>query len=441
MRYCKANLQKQRIPCYYYIILLLLTFQHVKYLNAFQINYTYTKRIIRSNNRNQPIFKFHLHNDDELISENEDDTDLAILDDKNINFGHKVDLPQSTYTQLLSTSSISSIATALRQSYDDHFLDPRQPNANRFVWDPWYVNVGDRTKADDVEAGKEQEISCLTIDGEKEAVAKQIQYSLKRMQTSTFFTENEYANLIDSLTALGRTIGLTAITPPWISLYLEHDRQNFHTDSKQGQMAFVLSLCHEGDFEGGETMILQPQILDYWKGFDGSNGLELDSIVRFVPPTPLGRCIAFDPRIPHGVNPVRGTLDPRKGRVVVHGWFNEPEVCWFGPWCDDDDDNNNYYHSNEDGEHPSIQLANKILEDAFGPLLQTLGNGDIGRVMGYLAVRLEIDEDGDVLDVSAVCDTMQPDWDDYRGVIGYDESDRPVMEDAVSDVKLTIYET
>jgi len=32
--------------------------------------------------------------------------------------------------------------------------------------------------------------------------------------------------------------------------------------------------------------------------------------------------------------------------------------------------------------------------------------------MGYLAVQLEIDEDGDVLDVSAVCDTMQPDWDD-----------------------------
>jgi len=28
-----------------------------------------------------------------------------------------------------------------------------------------------------------------------------------------------------------------------------------------------------------------------------------------------------------------------------------------------------------------------------------------------------------------------------NGVVGYDESDRPVMEDAVSDVKLTIYET
>jgi hypothetical protein len=61
--------------------------------------------------------------------------------------------------------------------------------------------------------------------------------------------------------------------------------------------------------------------------------------------------------------------------------------------------------------------------------------------MGYLAIQLEINEYGEVVDVSAVCDTLKADWEDYRGIIGYDEADRPVMEDAVSDVKLTIYET
>ncbi len=143
---------------------------------------------------------------------------------------------------------------------------------------------------------------------------------------------------------------------------------------------------------------------------------------RFIPPAPLGRCIAFDPRVPHGVNMVRGTQDPRKGRIVIHGWFNEPETCWFGPWESDEE----------------IRMA--TLDATLNPLVETLGTGEIGRVVGYLAVRLEIDEDGAVQEVQAVCDTLQADWDDFRGIIGYDEAENPVMEDAVSDVKLTAFE-
>lgn len=83
----------------------------------------------------------------------------------------------------------------------------------------------------------------------------------------------------------------------------------------------------------------------------------------------------------------------------------------------------------------------EILDAALQPLVEALGTGEIGRVMGYLAVRLEIDSDGLVDDVTAVCDTLQADWDDFRGIIGYDEEDRPIMEDAVSDVRLTAFET
>ena len=39
----------------------------------------------------------------------------------------------------------------------------------------------------------------------------------------------------------------------------------------------------------------------------------------------------------------------------------------------------------------------------------------------------------------AVCDTMMADRDDCRGVIGYNEEGEEVMEDAVADVRLTIY--
>jgi hypothetical protein len=152
---------------------------------------------------------------------------------------------------------------------------------------------------------------------------------------------------------------------------------------------------------------------------------------RFIPPAPLGRCIAFDPRVPHGVNRVSGTQDPRKGRIVVHGWFNEPETCWIGPWLDPEE------------ESGSAETSTRIetLDAALQPLVETLGTGEIGRVVGYLAVRLEIDADGLVEDVTSVCDTLQADWDDFRGIIGYDEAERPVMEDAVSDVRLTAFET
>ena len=69
---------------------------------------------------------------------------------------------------------------------------------------------------------------------------------------------------------------------PWMSLYTNGDQQNFHTDAPQGQMAFVLSLSNEGDFNGGETMLLRSEILDYWKGFDGTKGLESGGLVRLV---------------------------------------------------------------------------------------------------------------------------------------------------------------
>ena len=109
--------------------------------------------------------------------------------------------------------------------------------------------------------------------------------------------------------------------------------------------------------------------------------------------------------------------------MVVHGWFNEPEVCWFGPW-----------------DESNREEAVTILDESLQPLVETLGSGEIGRVVGYLAARVEIDINGCVDSVSAVCDTIQADVEDFRGIIGYDEADRPVMEDAVGDIRLNVYE-
>jgi len=410
--------------------------------------------------------------EDDMVIEESSET-LTIS--SSASFDYSTSLPESEYTQVL-VSELPTIAQEIRKIWDERFQDPRQPNQQRFSWDPWYVQVGDGRKNTNGKESRDEEnddnrFGQRPVEGEMDATNRQIQYSLKRTTTSTFLQnkKNEeksivddnqndnddlYQRLVDTLIDLGTSVGLTAISPPWISLYTEGDTQNFHTDAPHGPLAFVLSLCQKGDFVGGETMLFQPRMLDYWRGFDGRQGLECGSIVRyvhpmyraksvfcvdphslcphshcqcvlsvrFIPPTPLGRCIAFDPRVPHGVNRVHGTQDPRKGRIVIHGWFNEPETCWFGPWEGDRD------------------LRMEIVDNALSPLVQTLGTGDIGRVVGYLAVRLEIDEDGYVEEVQAVCDTLQTDWDDFRGIIGYDEADNPVMEDAVSDVKLTAYE-
>eukprot|EP00521_Asterionellopsis_glacialis_P008683 CAMPEP_0195287240 /NCGR_PEP_ID=MMETSP0707-20130614/4380_1 /TAXON_ID=33640 /ORGANISM="Asterionellopsis glacialis, Strain CCMP134" /LENGTH=430 /DNA_ID=CAMNT_0040346975 /DNA_START=122 /DNA_END=1414 /DNA_ORIENTATION=- len=334
-------------------------------------------------------------------------------------------LHESEYSQVLSTRSLSHIAIGLREAYDDHFEDPRQPNGDRFAWDPWFVAAGDgRKTASDKNDDDASEIEPgNTIDGELEALKKQVQYSLKRIQTSLFFPEEKYNTLVDELVELGNSIGLTAISPPWTSMYTDGDTQNFHTDSNHGPMAFVLSLSREGDFKGGETMILKPEILDLWRNFEAGKALECGNIVRYIPATPLGRCIAFDPRVPHGVNRVIGSNDPRTARVVIHGWFNEPEVCWFGPWNESDREEDT-----------------AALDASLQPLVETLGSSEIGRVVGYLAARVEVDEYGSVDHVSAVCDTIQADAEDFQGIVGYDEADRPVMEDAVGDVRLNVYE-
>ena len=58
-------------------------------------------------------------------------------------------------------------------------------------------------------------------------------------------------------------------------------RQELHTDSPHGPLAFVLSLTEwEGrTITGGETMLFQPQMLDFWSGHDPERGIEFRDMV------------------------------------------------------------------------------------------------------------------------------------------------------------------
>ena len=343
-------------------------------------------------------------------------------------FDLNIDLTDSAYQQVL-TADLCQLSGELRKSYDTLFQDPREPNGQRFAFDPWFVRCGDQLNSKNKDDVSSPDEGTSMVSGEDDAINRQIQYSLKRAQLSQILDDSKYDDMIDGLTRLGQSIGCACITPPWLSIYLQGDMQNFHTDAPQGPMAYVLSLSLDEDygtkFTGGETMLMQPKILDFWRNFDESKGLEVPSIMRFVPPK-FGRIIAFDPRVPHGVSQVLGTNDPRSCRVVVHGWFAEPETTFFGD-----------FENDPEAKSEVIGILNQSLE----PLIEALGTGEIGRVVGFLSVQVDFDEkSGSVSQVSAVCDTLVADPEDFRGVVGQDMEGRDVFEDPVSDVKLTIEE-
>lgn len=299
---------------------------------------------------------------------------------------------------------------------DTLFGDPRQPSSARFVWDNWFVTSGQGVRGQTAPLPHHED----SVPGEQQAAANQVQYSLTRAQCSNILSDEDMTVLMEDLMQLAQSIGCTEVTPPWLSIYTDGNMQNFHTDAPQGPMAWTLSLSkgYGTTFTGGETMLLSPKILDYWRDFDPTVGLEAPSIIRYLPPT-FGRFVAFDPRVPHSVQQVRGTTNPQAGRIMIHGWMALPQIIYVGDMTE--------------------ELCGSILNDALEHVTAAL-QGELGRVIGFLVVRLQISVDGTVESVVAVCDTIQADPADFRGVVGYDDDEREVLEDAPTDVKLTIRE-
>ncbi|MBL7713859.1 MAG: 2OG-Fe(II) oxygenase [Bdellovibrionales bacterium] len=186
------------------------------------------------------------------------------------------------------------LAKTLRQEFDRRFSNVGPGgNEGRFVWDYW--NVPD-------------------------------QYTLLRTPAAHFFGPKLFDGLTQSLLRFGReNFGCTGLTPPWLSCYVEGCQQQFHVDMPHGPLAYVWSLTpHQAAFVGGETQFIRPEVLDYWKNYDRWNGAESEAIVGKIAPR-FGRLVVFDPRVPHGVSEVRGVHDVRKARLVIHGWFSNPQ--------------------------------------------------------------------------------------------------------------------
>ncbi|KXZ56701.1 hypothetical protein GPECTOR_1g631 [Gonium pectorale] len=247
-------------------------------------------------------------------------------------------------------------ARALRGVFDGRFADPRVIRPERFLWDYWHVPD---------------------------------QYTLVRTQAQVYFPEDLYNMLEAALLSYGESqLGCRSISPIWMSYYVDGCVQELHCDNPHGPFAFVLSLTTDWEhreFSGGETMILQPHVLNYWRNYDPRKGLELQHLVTRVP-APFNRLTVFDPRFPHGVRQVHGTRDPRKGRLVLHGWFTEPAPFFDGPLDPAD--------------------AEAVLAEGLQPLYEAL-DAVSGLVTGTLIARVTISgADGSVSGVSWLADTL-----------------------------------
>lgn len=197
----------------------------------------------------------------------------------------------------------AGLAERLRGSFDERFADPKQGGPERFAWDYWHVPD---------------------------------QYNLLRTPAKAYFSEEDYRELEDALLAYGQDkLGCSRMTPAWLSCYVDGCYQNFHADNPHGPWAFVLSLTRSADrFEGGATTIMKPSVLEYWRSYDSSKGCEFGDVFDTVAPQ-FNRLTVFDPRIPHGVSRVRGTQDPREGRLVLHGWYADPTPFFDGALDED----------------------------------------------------------------------------------------------------------
>lgn len=191
-------------------------------------------------------------------------------------------------------------AKRLRAHFEERFAEPRVARDDRFVWDLWHVPG---------------------------------QYTALRTPAYLYFPKKLYDAFHQRLVWWGRrTLGCHDVSPPWMSCYVNGCEQRLHGDLPHGQWAFVFSLTPWATrtFRGGETLLLRDEVLDFWSGFQSVREQEEPELLETIEPR-FNRLTVFDPRLPHAVRRVDGSMDPREGRLVIHGWFVQPRPFIEGP--------------------------------------------------------------------------------------------------------------
>lgn len=232
---------------------------------------------------------------------------------------------------------------SLREGIDRHFAEPYKAGRDHEVWNYWYVP---------------DSYTYLRTSPEK-VIAREV---LDRFfeQLGWFAT---------------RRLGMDTVTWPFLSLYVEGCKQVLHNDSRNGAFGYVFSLTQwdQRRFEGGETLIFREQ--DYWASGrfreEGAGNAFYEKI-----PSRFNQLLVFDDRLIHGVPEVRGTTDPREGRVVLHGHMECKGVSVQGP------------------------LQPLLEADGLGDLGEVLARAnasvaaEAGRYHGFATIALDVAADG-----------------------------------------------
>jgi hypothetical protein len=256
--------------------------------------------------------------------------------------------------RLLVVDKFASEAKALREHFDARFSDPRRATADRFVWDLWNVPG---------------------------------QYTALRTPAWEYFPKKLYDTFHQRLVWWGRrTLGCHDVSPPWLSCYVNGCEQRLHGDLPHGPVAFVFSLTRwdRRSFRGGETLIVRDEVLDFWRGFVSTRAVEEPEVLDEIPAR-FNRLVAFDPRLPHGVRRVDGSMDPTQGRLVIHGWFVQPRPFIEGPLPES-----------------SLEGAIGRVTETFGPLLE---NGL--PLAGLLSLGFRVTPQGRVTGLQTLADTTR----------------------------------
>lgn len=191
----------------------------------------------------------------------------------------------------------AEVAAAMRADIEAHFSDPahHRPESHQ-VWNYWYV------------PGLYAYLKTQPEKIIRRALVEQFIAALRNWSSAA--------------------AGLTTVTWPFLSLYVDGCNQGLHNDSKNGRFAYVYSLTPiERRTNGGETIVLHEGD-PFRRNLRRANAGE--GLYDLIEPR-FNRLVVFDDRLVHGVQRVSGSMDPIEARCVMHGHIEEAGPVIAGP--------------------------------------------------------------------------------------------------------------
>lgn len=171
------------------------------------------------------------------------------------------------------------LAYGMRCGIDDHFSNTNEHGARHQVWNYWFVPglyTYLRTMPEKI----------IPVEYLRDFQTRMIEWSLQNLE-------------------------LRKVTWPWLSLYVDGCRQSLHNDADNGRYGFVYSLTTNESLIGGRTMLLKQEDMSR-RAAAGTDFFD------YIEPK-FNRLVVFDDKIPHAVEQVEGSMDPKQGRFVLHG--------------------------------------------------------------------------------------------------------------------------